>query len=290
MNNIIDICNKYNINIIYNDKLCCDAIGIGDILFRLLCIKNKLVITPFYINLLLFTTTEYYSNPCTNLEFRIKLINDIIKNNNINVSNIIYIYSNNNYINQYLPYKTISKFNLNFNEFDEINDNKIINLDEYIIFHTKLRHNSSEDYNLLKINIKLYCKTFKSKYKIYILGEQTFPNNQESQLHKITTIYDELLNLKNNNNVLDLSVDNIYDNLNYDNYKKDINLISNAKYNICFGQGGQLCTSLIFGKSTIFYYKIDNIDLDNNYLLNNNHFHCNTITNILDTITSKCSL
>jgi hypothetical protein len=116
------------------------------------------------------------------------------------------------------------------------------------------------------------------------------PRNTESNFHNITTIYNELLELKKNNDILDLSIYNIYNNLDYDNYKKDINLINNAKYNICFGQGGQLCTSLVFGKSTIFYYKIDNSVLNNNYLLNNNNFHCKTITSFLDTITSKCSL
>ena len=50
MDKLIEICKKYNINHV-NKDIQCDATGIGDILLRLLCIKNNLITKKFYINL-----------------------------------------------------------------------------------------------------------------------------------------------------------------------------------------------------------------------------------------------
>ena len=100
---------------------------------------------------------------------------------------------------------------------------------EYIIFHTKCRFTSNYNYAILKQHMKIFCKNFKTNYKIIILGERHMPSNVESDIHKMTTIYDELLELKSNNDVLDLSIDNIYDNLNFENYCKDMALIHYAK-------------------------------------------------------------
>jgi hypothetical protein len=99
--------------------------------------------------------------------------------------------------------------------------------------------------------MQIFCKKFKTNYKIIILGERYMPRNFETDVHQITTIYNELLELKSNNNILDLSVDNIYDNLNFENYCKDISIIHNAKTNILVGHGGQWVNSIIFGKGMI---------------------------------------
>jgi len=93
------------------------------------------------------------------------------------------------------------------------------------------------------------------------MGEQIFPTTEEVLWHGITTIYDELLELKNNNDVLDVSIKNIYNNLDYDNYKNDVNLIKNAKTNILVGCGGQFCTCLLFGKGLINYKTTELIDM-----------------------------
>ena len=77
--------------------------------------------------------------------------------------------------------------------------------------------------------------------------------NLESNCNKITTLYEELLELKTNNEVVDLSICNIYDNLDYENYCKDMGIIHNAEYNVLFGNGGQFCNSIIFGNKTIVY-------------------------------------
>jgi len=49
--------------------------------------------------------------------------------------------------------------------------------------------------------------------------------------------YNELINIKNNNNVVHLNKIKIYNNLDYDNNKKNMCLV---KYNICFIKSDQL--------------------------------------------------
>lgn len=284
---VIDLCKKYDISPTHNNELTGHATGIGDILFRVLCIKNKIITGPFNINLTYFTSLYNNTNPIQQLEFRLELILDLVKFNDISINMFHFFFSTNKYINQYLPYNSIHDYKLYINNYDITN--KAVTSD-YIIFHTKCRHNSSEDYTFLKLQIKEFCKNFKSKYTIYIMGEKTFPENDETKWHGITTVYNELLELNQNNNVIDITIHDIYNNLNYSNYKGDINLIQNAKHNICFGQGGQLCTSLIFGNSTIFYYKIDNVDMNDEYLSHNNHFHCKTIGSCTEMIKNTCSV
>ena len=283
MDNVIKICDKYNIKPEHID-IKCDATGIGDILFRILVIKNKLITKPFYVNLNYFTKPYYNMDPINQLEFRIKLILDIINYNNIEDKMIKFVFSNNYDISEELPYNLIENYNLKFiNTSENTQDNSI---EDYIIFHTKCRHNKDENYSLLKKNIKEFCSNNKSKYKIIILGERIFPHTPEVEWHGITTVYDELLELKNNNEIIDKSIENIYSNLDYNNYKNDIKLIQNAKYNICFGLGGQLSTSVIFGKSTILYCRI--VDWFNTDNFKKKNFYFTNITDFFNLIKEKC--
>jgi hypothetical protein len=120
------------------------------------------------------------------------------------------------------------------------------------------------------------------------MGERTFPNTEETEIHGITTAYNELLELKTHNDVSDITVENIYNNLDYNNYKNDIELIKNAKHNICSGVGGQLCTSLIFGNSVIFYDKYTS-QLNNKHLNDNNHYRFDDFVKFLNAIYKKCT-
>jgi hypothetical protein len=279
---VIDLCKKYNIEPTHKNVIG-DATGIGDILFHMLCVKNNLVTEPFTINLSNFAKPYYNTDPIMQLEFRLKLLMDLLKFNNININMLNFVFSNVEYINQKLPYNDINNFKLNIDEVIPTT-----NTNPYIIFHTKCRHNSTEDYTLIKSKMRFFFGNFKSKYKIYIMGERTFPINHESMIHGITTIYNELLELKNNNTLIDISIEDIYCDLDYNNYKQDVILIKNARHNICFGIGGQLCTSLILGNSTIFYTKID-LDVNGEYLANNNHFHCKTIESCFEFINNTSS-
>ena len=265
------ILKQYGINPNYYNIIC-DATGIGDILFRILCIKNGLIAPPFNINLSYFTKSYYMSNPFNQLEFRISLINDLLKDNNMPINTVNYVYSQNYDINSYFPYEHIRNFRLNLN--CNLNDNRVIG-EEYVIFHTKCRFTGNFNYAALKHNLKIFCSNFKSKYKIIIMGERLFPITEEVLVHGITTVYEELLGLKNNNDVLDLSIQNIYNNLDYNNYKNDVKLIQNAKTNILVGCGGQFSTCLLFGKGLITYLTKN---LINQYPLNpkemeKNNFH-----------------
>jgi hypothetical protein len=283
MDNVLEICNKYNIKPEHVNDICY-ATGIGDILFRIVAIKNKLITNPFYINLNYFTKPYYKMDPINQLEFRIKLILDIINYNDIDYNMIKFVFSNNVIISDYLPYHLIENYNLKFDDTTENIKDSIA--EDYIIFHTKCRHNKDENYFILKEHIKEFCKYNKSKYKIIILGERIFPHTEEVEWHGITTVYNELLELKNNNDIIDKSIENIYSNLDYDNYKNDIKLIQNAKYNICFGLGGQLCTSAIFGKSTIVYCKINEwLNTDN---FKKNNFYFTNIIDFFNLIKEKC--
>ena len=265
MDKVIDLCNKYDIKYYFKD-VACHATGIGDILMRFAAIKNGLC-ELFYINLYFFTKPYYRSDPINQLEFRFKLIKDLCNDNDINPNKISYVFSENYDILKDIPYPFIKNFHLNIKTENNINS-------EYIIFHTKLRHLKNEHYDLIKKNVGMFCEMYKCRYNIIIMGERKFPSTEESDEHGITTIYDELIKLKNNNHVYDKSIENIYSNLNYENYKHDVMLIKNAKYNICFGLGGQLCTSTVFGKSTLFYCKVDET-LNTDYFKKNNFYFKN---------------
>jgi hypothetical protein len=281
-NPIFILCQTYNITPFYDNTLIGDAMGIGDILFRILCIKNGLINKPFNINLTYFTKEYYKTEPLTQLKFRLQLIKDLLKANHISNSMVQFVFTNSMLVNTIMPYDSINRFNLNI-ELEPIHTSA-----EYIIFHTKCRHFNTENYEDLKNKISNFCKTFKSRYTIIIMGERTFPFTEEVAAHGITTVYTELENLKVYNDVSDITIENIYSNLDYDHYKKDVSIIKNAKYNISFGIGGQLCTSLLFGKSTIYYSTLKVLNKD--YLTTNNHFLCDSKQSFFDKIQELCGM
>jgi hypothetical protein len=95
------------------------------------------------------------------------------------------------------------------------------------------------------------------------------------------------MNLTKNNEVIDLSIDCIYSNLNYESYKKDIAIMMRAKCNISFGLGGALCTALCFGSSTIFYCKSEIMLFDRENLIKNDIHHFDKVEECFNCICSK---
>lgn len=273
---MIEICSKNNIQLTHDDKLIGSATGIGDILLKFASIKFKTSdCTPFNFNLEWFTRPYYSMNPINQLEFRLKLIHELCKCNNIPTDMIRFIFSKNSHCHS-ITHKNCEnikqlKLDINVSKSTKVIDG------EYIVFHTKCRHTSNEDYKLLKHKITSFCKFYKSSYKIVILGERNFPHTEEVDAHGITQIYNELMNLTKNNEVIDMSIDCIYSNLNYETYEKDIEIIKHATHNISFGVGGAFCTSICFGKSTIVYCKNDIIYFNTDTLHNNNVHHFNTV-------------
>jgi hypothetical protein len=292
---VTEILTKHGFKYIYDNTYSKMSIpvGIGDILFKLCFIQQNQIPKPIYINLDIFITgiveidnkpILWFNDPINMFIFRVKLLNDICENNqNIKKEDIIFFstkYKMASFENvDYFNYRALNFFKLNVNPFffEYIFDDKIMNFikNSFIIIHTKLRLNNKYNYSLIKYNLNNFFKQLKiNNFNIIIMGEQKFENKTpEKIMHNITTIYDEISELKtlNSSKILDLTVKEIYDSLDYNRYKHDICLINRASYNICFGQGGQLCSSLLFGKC-IFFDPIDeNAFYRNNNLYNSGH-------------------
>jgi hypothetical protein len=280
---MIEICRKNNIQPTYDNNLIGSATGIGDILLKFASIKFKTTdCTRFNFNLEWFTRPYYRMNPINQLEFRLKLIRELCECNNIPPDMVRFIYSKNPHYNSFSNknYENMKQLKLDINV---SKSTKVID-GEYIVFHTKCRHNSNEHYELLKHKITTFCINYKSSYKIVILGERNFPRTEEVDAHGITQIYNELTHLTKNNEVIDMSIDCIYSNLNYETYKKDIEIIKHATHNISFGVGGAFCNSICFGKSTIVYCRDELICFNIETLNNNNVHHFNAAENCFDYI------
>lgn len=216
-----------------------------------------------------FNNNLLFYNPLNALQFRIKLIQFIFENNDLDIFNIKFIFNNeakihHMYNNLHLLKDIFIKEDLQV----KYPERQIY--EEYVIFHTKCRiNNKILNIDNLKKNLEEFYKTLKSKYKIVLLGERNSPNQYESKLIHISTIYEQLKSLKINNHVLDLTIPNIYNDLNFENYKKDLNLIIHSKYNIIVGEGGQLVSVLMFNKNSIVNYA-NSLDL---HKLNRNNFY-----------------
>lgn len=262
--------------ILNNQKCELIQTGIGDILYIGVLLKNKLINSPLYINVSTFINNPYdFNNPLQNFTFTVDLLNLIYDNNDV-----IFFYDN------YLTYSSWE------HKLIEVKDKLIlqnkfnfVNLfnKEYIVFHTKCRFSGNFNYSELKHNIYNFCKNFKTKYEIIIWGERIMPHNFETDMHKITTIYEELTQLNNNNNVIDLTEENIYDNLNIENYLKLLNIYNKSKLNIfCGVSGGNLASCICFGTFSICFN-------NTNIYTHNNIKICETYENFFNSIENICN-
>jgi hypothetical protein len=252
-------------------------LGIGDLLLvKMKQISNNLTIDCININKKLILTY------CENYEVKINFITQFIKllfnnteiliNNNTIDNNIINSYSiHNPYIYKYINHPLINYKN-------EYSD--------YIIFHTKMRHDGLMDKfnNELLLSLTVFLENFKTSKTIIILGERNIGENLETQIHKTISLYDKLMLLKNNNNVIDLT-NNVLTcgNTNFDQFLLEIEIINKALCNITFGIGGPFNICKAFSENNIsfipFYnsscYKksldqvINNSLVENVYELNN---------------------
>jgi len=249
MDNYLKLINKYGFTFIKDIKNFKNyeiiQTGIGDLLLASLIIKNGIVSKVFF-NISIYVDNVYsFENIYDKFYFKIKLINDIF-----NKEDIIFYYDKKvKYTEWHNKTNKIQKFDLLNNCFKferKLNE-------KYIVFHTKCRFMKGFNYDELKNNLNFFFKNYDSNYTIVLLGEREFPETFEKNIHGICTIYNELLELKNNNKVIDLTIQNIYNNLDYENYKKDLAIIANAELNIGVGHGGQFVNSIVFGKKTSFF-------------------------------------
>lgn len=249
--------------------------GLGDMLFHALMQREGLIgIINF--NTVYFSDNRYFQYHDEELRLRIDLLREL----GVNVN-----YMKNHDVRYRVCLTDKVKHVNNFKLHLPLKDNT---LGEYIVFHTKLRpaweilHRA---HDIKKMFLSL-CREYKSKYKIVVLGERNLKKDLEVDMLHMTTIYDELLLLRENNEVIDLTQDYIIPN--YDNLIDNISLIANAKCNICFGHGGAFCLSISFSKLCHAY--IDKIDyshfFNNDALKNNNVFLHNDFTTFTNVISN----
>ena len=260
-------------------------LGIGDLLLlKNICINNNFDIK--YINISTTDICRWKCDPQKYLIFIEKFIKFLFPYTIINFGN----YESRNYLLEYInnPFNSCYIFN-NLNPI-----NMTLEYDDYIIFHTKVRIDNFGqkfiDEDISKLNN--FFDTFHTNKKILILGERELENNIEVNIHKIVSIYNNLLLLKKNNNVIDLSKDNLCSgNFDFNDFIKDIALINKAYLNITFGIGGpfNLCQS--FSKNSLCYISNFNdpkfmIYFDYYNKINNNMYR--DIESFVNKITELC--
>lgn len=125
---------------------------------------------------------------------------------------------------------------------------------EYVVFHTKCRFDGVQQ-RFLKQEKPIFVEAFKNlKFScpVLLLGEKEVDNVFETKYHKIESIYQELLALKENNEVIDLTRNFLIKDQNIKNLTEDIRIIHNAKFNFGFGFGGNFVISGAVGKLVWF--------------------------------------
>jgi hypothetical protein len=253
MDRAIKLCQQYGFNVI-DMHVPCLPLGIGDLLFLLLAIRESLINTPVSLNMNILINSQqnmYFANPISSLEFRLQLLQMLMKKNNISQSDIVFNICSNppphplSNIN-YFDYTRLNNIHLEF-------DKKLVDIPKpYIVFHTKIRMDHSYDYAALMSTISVFCDSFCTNYTIVLLGEKNMPNTIEAKHHNMISCYNELSKLKKNNTVIDLATET-FDIPDINQYTHDISIISEADTNILFGGGGAACSSLVFGKALIHF-------------------------------------
>jgi hypothetical protein len=220
-------------------------LGIGDLLFiKMKQISHNLNIDCININ------SNLILQYCENYELKINFITQFIKllfndtkiciNNNQNDNNIFDGYPiYNSYIYNNIILKPIT-----------------ITYSDYIIFHTKMRHDGLMDKfnNELLSSLMIFLENFKTSKTIIILGERIIGENLETKIHKTISLYSNLLLLNKNNNVIDLTNDILTcGNSDFNQFLLEIELINKALCNITFGIGGPFNLCKAFSKNNVSF-------------------------------------
>jgi len=239
INNNLVCSAKKNINNISN--ICS---GIGDLLLY----KNNYPNNKVFWNIKHLLDYKPFPDNLKNIRFNIELLLKLFNKENIEI-----FYNSKVKINS--PHLSTLCFQPNL--INHFNISIPIYTFKYIIIHTKLRFgfNQNEIFiNNIKIKLKDFFSNLKTEYKIIILGERKIDNNSATKaLPTITTIYDECLLLKNNNDVIDLTEEVMYNTPEMSRFERDLRIIHNAEFNIGIGHGGQFCFNLLFSKKSIYY-------------------------------------
>ena len=250
------------------------ALGIGDILITFNLLKFKFIKGPIIFNLYHYLVEpSWYPEPINAMDFRIKFIKKILTDNNFSEKDIVFVVYNSKYLNchnnELKNFLSKEYWSLNLSIDKTLPSNILPG--KYIVFHTKFRMFAGYEYNKVKEIMKTFYQNLKFNMPLVLLGEQEMVDSIEAVHHGITTIYNELLQLKIHNIVIDLTKKIIYNTLDINEYIYDINIIKNAYKNILIGCGGQFCSCLTFnGNNTITFIDkdCDAIKHINNFLIN----------------------
>ena len=156
---------------------------------------------------------------------------------------------------------------------------------DYICFHTKFRHDRLIDETYSKVIPDLidFFMTFKTPKNIILTGEKKIGVNFETTLLKTKSLYNEMLFLKNNNNVIDLTYDELTEgNPNFDAFKNDIELINKSCCNITFGIGGPFVLCSGFSNNHIAMVPFLHRSPHKNMVLNLSSDICETVESLRD--------
>jgi len=220
-------------------------LGIGDILIlKMYEINNSVLFDHFLIRM------ELIRNNRLNVEnykdFIVKLIIKLFNNPRID---FIESGGGDFYISSMNKYYIADRYNFSY-----IYPNLKKDYRPHVVFHTKARFDHC--YNAYLEAIPQLIDFFShliSNYDIYILGERQLENNFEVKQHNITSYYQILLNLKNNNQVIDLTKDGLYSDNSIENFEYEVQLMNAASLNIGLGWGGPMNISLAFTNTTCFW-------------------------------------
>jgi hypothetical protein len=228
-------------------------LGIGDLLVvKWKEISNKLEIKQININLKLIK--EYSRNYENKLRFTSELVAFLFPYCDVNLVSegpcnfqIFDHYS----LNQTYLYNHVNCNIVNF-------DNKY---NDYIIFHTKCRDDQVINmYDKILPSLNAFLDNFKTTRTILILGEKFIGDNYETRIVKPISLYDNFLRLKNNNNVIDLTLTMLTDgNESFDSFLYDIELINKAMCNVTFGIGGPCNLCKAFSERNVSFMPFHNL-------------------------------
>ena len=262
-------------------------LGIGDLLLiKMKEISHQLKIDKINISVNLIQTYKNQDFVEQNILFLEKLLPLLFQSSTINkIMNVSNSYS---YLNEY----NINTVYLYDHIFQNEN-NFLIEYNNYIIFHTKVRiDNYSNDFinNDLPI-VNEFLKNFKTNKKIIILGERNIEKNYETIICNVISIYENLLELKKNNDVIDLSEEMLCSgNPNFDNFLYNIELINKADCNIVFGHGGNFFLVNCFSKNKICYTSKCNLWGIDTFKNINPDFYFENINKIIEEINNRFSI
>ena len=222
-------------------------LGIGDLLIvKMKQISNNLDIE--YININKDLIIKYCENYEIKIDFIINLIKLLFHGTKFYINNKptdFHIFDNYSLKKTYL--------------YDCINVN-IINVkneySDYIIFHTKMRHDDLIDKftNEILTRLNTFFTNFKTSKKIIILGERNIGQNLETKIHKTISLYNNLLLLNKNNDVIDLTNDILTcGNPDFNKFLLEIEIINKSSCNITFGIGGPFNICKAFSKNNVSF-------------------------------------